>query len=112
MPSPVCKFVVGINIWPIGIYNSLTCGLVSCWIDLSSNFRSRSSKQQANQLLRKDSIFPSVDYNEIVSDEIKLKIALYNHICNPLKRWKVGHVVPYKLILELCKTFLALAQVC
>lgn len=65
----------------------------------------------ARELHRRYSIFPNINYDELVSDEIMLKTALYNHICNPLKRWQVGRIVPYKLFLQLFKTILVLIQV-
>ena len=49
--------------------------------------------------------------HDLSQNELELKAALYFHICNPLKRWKVEKLVPYKLVLQIIKTFLLVAQV-
>ncbi|XP_011402441.1 PREDICTED: mucolipin-3-like [Amphimedon queenslandica] len=49
--------------------------------------------------------------HDLSQNELELKAALYFHICNPLKRWKVEKLVPYKLVLQVIKTFLLVAQV-
>ena len=49
--------------------------------------------------------------HDLSQNELELKAALYFHICNPLKRWRVEKLVPYKLVLQVFKTFLLVAQV-
>lgn len=58
------------------------------------------------------SIIPRVDIRDLINNEINLKEALYYHICDPIERWKVKRVVPYKFILQIIKTVLILLQVC
>ena len=58
------------------------------------------------------SIVPKVDIKNLVNNEINLKEALYYHICDPIERWRVKKVVPYKCILQIIKTLLILLQVC
>lgn len=67
-------------------------------------------RRRSSHLIHRYSMYP-LDYNSIVEDEIQLKTALYNHICNPLKRWKVANAKPYKLFLQIVKTVLVLVQV-
>ena len=49
--------------------------------------------------------------HDLSQNELELKAALYFHICNPLKRWRVEKLVPYKLVLQVFKTFLLVVQV-
>ena len=46
-----------------------------------------------------------------LANERELKVAIYCHISNPLKRWKVGKLIPWKMILELIKTFVVILHV-
>ena len=46
-----------------------------------------------------------------LANERELKVAIYCHISNPLKRWKVGKLVPWKMILELIKTLIVILHV-
>ena len=48
---------------------------------------------------------------DLSRNELELKASLYFHICNPLKRWKVEKLVPYKLVLQIAKTILLITQV-
>ena len=48
---------------------------------------------------------------DLSQNELELKASLYFHICNPLKRWKVEKLVPYKLVLQVVKTLLLVMQV-
>ena len=48
---------------------------------------------------------------DLSQNELELKASLYFHICNPLKRWKVEKLVPYKLVLQIVKTVLLIVQV-
>lgn len=44
-------------------------------------------------------------------NERDLKVAIYCHISNPLKRWKVGRFVPWKMIMQVIKTLIVILQV-
>ena len=46
-----------------------------------------------------------------LTNERDLKVAIYSHISNPLKRWKVGRFVPWKMILQVIKTLTVILQV-
>ena len=46
----------------------------------------------------------------LADSEESLKLALYYHICNPLKRWKTERKVPYSLLLQLFKAFFVMLQ--
>lgn len=46
-----------------------------------------------------------------LANERELKVAIYCHISNPLKRWKVGKLIPWKMILELIKTLVVILHV-
>ena len=46
-----------------------------------------------------------------LTNERDLKVAIYCHISNPLKRWKVGRFVPWKMILQVIKTLIVILQV-
>lgn len=49
--------------------------------------------------------------SDLSTNELELKASLYFHICNPLKRWKLEKLVPYKLVLQMIKTVFLIAQV-
>ncbi len=48
---------------------------------------------------------------DLSRNELELKASLYFHICNPLKRWKVEKLFPYKLVLQIVKTIFLVTQV-
>lgn len=50
------------------------------------------------------------DIEKLAESEESLKLAVYFHICNPLKRWKTDRLIPYSLLLQLVKTVFVLMQ--
>ena len=72
----------------------------------------RFAKGGRYSLQRSDSVgLLNVKSKADLTNERELKVALYCHISNPLKRWKVGRYLPWSMILQITKTVVVLIHV-
>ena len=72
----------------------------------------RFAKGGRYSLQRSDSVgLLNVKSKADLTNERELKVALYCHISNPLKRWKVGRYLPWSMILQVIKTVVVLIHV-
>lgn len=69
------------------------------------------SLSSGEQRVRLQRLKSRLTLHDLSQNELELKASLYFHICNPLKRWKVEKLVPYKLVLQVVKTVFLVVQV-
>ena len=69
-------------------------------------------KDRGYSVQRSDSVgLLNVKSKADLTNERELKVALYCHISNPLKRWKVGRYPPWRMGLQVVKTLVVLIHV-
>lgn len=77
----------------------------------NTNITDISSEVSASTIEKLHRLKSRLKMSDLSSNELELKASLYFHICNPLKRWKLEKLVPYKLVLQILKTVFLIVQV-
>ena len=80
-------------------------------LDDDDGDRPRRSQRPPPQRRRLQKLQSQLNLSALAQNELELKANLFYHIGNPIKRWRVEKVVPWKLVLQLLKTFCLLVQV-